>query len=191
MQAGGATELCLIRHAPAAHGGRLAGRRDVGADLPGDSALAALRAAVGDCALVASPALRCQQTAAALWPGVAPQLEPRLWEQDFGTWEGMAFADLPDIGALSAEALAAHRPPEGESFADLCARVAPVFQGLAGRGGRVAVVAHAGVVRGALALALGHVPGALAFQVAPLSLTRIVALAGGGWSVAEVNLQFG
>lgn len=191
MQAGGATELCLIRHAPAAHGGRLAGRRDVGADLPGDSALAALRAAVGDCALVASPALRCQQTAAALWPGVAPQLEPRLWEQDFGTWEGMAFADLPDIGALSAEALAAHRPPEGESFADLCARVAPVFQGLAGRGGRVAVVAHAGVVRGALALALGHVPGTLAFQVAPLSLTRIVALAGGGWSVAEVNLQFG
>lgn len=190
MRADGATELCLIRHAPAAHGGRLAGRRDVGADLPGESALAGLRAAVGEGALIVSPALRCQQTAAALWPERAPLFDPRLWEQNFGAWEGVAFADLPDIGTLAPAALADHRPPNGESFADVCARVHPVFQGLAGQGGRVVVVAHAGVVRAGLALALGQVPGALTFQVAPLSLTRILALPGGGWSIVEVNRRF-
>lgn len=190
MQAMGATELCLIRHAPAAHGGRMAGRRDVAAELPPAGALEALRAALGACDVVASPALRCRQTAVALWPGVEAHFDARLWEQDFGVWEGVPFTDLPDLGALPPEALAAHRPPQGESFADLCARVAPALQALAGQGGRVAVVAHAGVVRAALALALGAVPGALAFQVAPLSLTRILALPGGQWSVAEVNRRF-
>lgn len=190
MRAGGASELMLIRHAPALDGGRLAGRRDVAADLSGAAALAGVRAAVGDVAVVASPALRCRQTAGALWPGMAPQLDPRLWEQDFGSWEGMAYADLPDLGDLTAQALAAHRPPGGESFVDLCARVAPALDAAVALGGRVAVVAHAGVVRAALARATGAVPGALAFQVAPLSLTRILALPGGAWAVAEVNRVF-
>ena len=52
--------------------------------------------------------------------------------------------------------------------------------------GVTAVVAHAGTVRAALARACGSVPAALAFQIAPLSLTRII-VAPGGWSVACVN----
>lgn len=190
MQAEGATELLLIRHAPALHGGRLAGRRDVAADLSDVAAIAALRAAVGPAAVVASPALRCRQTAAALWPGGAVELDPRLWEQDFGAWEGLAFADLPDLGPLAGASLSAHRPPQGESFADLCARVAPALADLSRRGGRVAVIAHAGVVRAALAAALGAVAPALAFAVAPLSLTLLTALPGGGWSIGGVNRIF-
>jgi len=187
MQREGATELILMRHAPALHGGCLAGRRDVAADCPEDAVLERLRRAVGAAKLVSSPAQRCLQTALALWPGVTPHLDARLWEQDFGAWEGVDFADLPDLGPLPAQDLARHRPPQGESFAELCDRVAPVLHELAGEGGRIVVMAHAGVVRAALALALGTVPGALAFQVAPLSITRIFALSGGGWSVAEVN----
>ena len=186
----GATELLLIRHAPAVHGGRLAGRRDVAADLPGEAALAALRAACGAVSVAASPALRCRQTAQALWPAAAVAADDRLWEQDFGAWEGVPFADLPDLGALEPEALAAERPPGGESFADLCARAAPALAEIGAQGGRVAVVAHAGTVRAALALALGSVPAALAFQVAPLSLTHLVALRGGQWSIAGVNRVF-
>lgn len=185
-----ATRLFLIRHAPALHGGCLVGRSDVAADLSDGAALMRLRdllAAAEPTDLVASPAQRCVQTAAALWPGRAPRLDPRLVEQDFGAWEGTAFAALPDLGPLAPDALAAHRPPGGESFADLCARVAPALEDLAGEGGRIAVLAHAGVVRAALALALGSVPGALAFQVAPLSLSEVHALPGGGWSVAGVN----
>ena len=65
--------------------------------------------------------------------------------------------------------------------------MAPALGDLAGQGGRVAVVAHAGVIRAALGLALGAPARGLAFQVAPLSLTRLVALPGGAWSIAEVN----
>ncbi len=196
MQAEGATEVMLIRHAPAQHGGRLAGRRDVPAELPQPEALVGLRAAVGTIGagarLVASPALRCRQTAQALWPDVVPALDPRLWEQDFGAWEGVEFAALPDLGALALADLAAHCPPGGESFADICARVAPALREIAGQqgGGRVAVVAHAGVVRAGLALATGQVAAALAFQVAPLSVTTLWALPGGHWSVAGVNRVF-
>lgn len=183
------TEILLIRHAPARHGGCLAGRRDVAADLPPEARLKALRAAVGAARLLASPARRCVETALALWPeGAGLATDARLWEQDFGAWEGRAFADLPDLGALAPAALAAHVPPGGESFAALCARTAPALCGLGP--GRVAIVAHAGTVRAALALATGSVAGALAFQVAPLSLTRIFMLPGGQWSVAEVNRSF-
>lgn len=188
MQAGATTEIVLIRHAPAAHGGCLAGRRDVAAELPDEAALALVRAAVGPVTrLSVSPALRCRQTAAALFPGLKPVLDARLWEQHFGAWEGVPFADLPDLGGMGLADLVHHRPPGGESFAEQCERVAPALAELAGQGGRVAVVAHAGVVRAALALALGAQAPALAFQVAPLSLTTLIALPGGLWSVAGVN----
>ena len=189
MAPGAATELLMIRHAPVVADGRLAGRRDVAADFSRVS-VEGLRAEIAGAALVASPARRCLETAAAVCPGVTPETDLRLWEQDFGAWEGLPFADLPDLGPLSGANLAAHRPPGGESFADLCARVAPVLDTLAARGGQIAVVAPAGVVRAAIARATGDLAGALAFQVAPLSLTRIVA-GPGGWSVACVNRVFG
>ena len=183
------TELLLIRHAPARNPGLLAGRSDVPADCTDAPALAALLAAIGPIDhRVTSPALRCVETAAALWPDMAaPQTDARLWEQDFGDWEGLAPADLPDLGPLPPQALAAHRPPSGESFDDLCTRTFPALQTLAARGGRIAVVAHAGTVRAALALALRSSSAALAFQVAPLSLTQIHSVEGTSWSIGAVN----
>ncbi|SMX36925.1 histidine phosphatase family protein [Maliponia aquimaris] len=179
----------LIRHAPALHGGRLCGRTDVPADLS-DVALAPLRALLAGVAhRVASPALRCVQTAGALWTGQDIPIDDRLWEQDFGAQDGLPFDRVPDLGPLSSEALAAHRPPGGESFADMAARVRPALEALASKAraeGPVAVVAHAGTVRAALALALGTVPPALAFEVAPLSLTRLRVYEG-GLSVMSTN----
>ncbi|MEQ1712342.1 MAG: histidine phosphatase family protein [Hyphomicrobium sp.] len=193
VHAGSTTELILIRHAPALTGGCVAGRRDVAADCSDGPAFAALKAALGavDNRLT-SPALRCRQTAAALWPDrSAATADPALWEQDFGDWEGIAFDELPDLGKLSGAVLAEHRPPGGESFADVCARVGPALAALADHGGRIAIVAHAGTVRAALALALGPAAQAgglaLAFHIAPLSLTRITAVPGGGWAVHCVN----
>ena len=63
------TELILVRHAPARNDGLLAGRRDVPADCSDAQAFAAVRAAIGATDhRVASPALRCIETASALWP---------------------------------------------------------------------------------------------------------------------------
>lgn len=179
------TQIILIRHAPADTQGRLCGRTDVDAILPDPALLARVAESIGTVGhLAVSPARRCVQTAAALFPGLTQHIDPRLWEQDFGSWEGRALADLPDLGPLSPEALARHAPEGGESFAALCDRIIPALRDLAAP--RVTVVAHAGTIRAALALALGATAPALAFEVAPLSATAI-RLFPGGATVSYVN----
>ncbi|MEZ5776854.1 MAG: histidine phosphatase family protein [Paracoccaceae bacterium] len=187
MESGAATELILVRHAPALTGGRLCGRTDVAADCGNARQFRAVREAIGTTdRVLSSPALRCVQTAKALWQDDAPpETDPAFWEQDFGSWEGQDTRNLPDLGPLDPASLASHRPPAGESFADLCARVEPALRA-ASAGGRVAIIAHAGTVRAALALALGSVPAALCFEIAPLSITRL-RMNPGGSTVLCVN----
>ena len=187
---GPAATLLMIRHAPVDDQGRLVGRRDVTIRVDNDAAraLAALAGPVDRIAV--SPAMRCRQTAAAMWPDRDADRIAALWEQDFGAWEGASYAHLPDLGLMSSDQLAATAPPGGESFADVCARIVPALESLAARGGRVAVVAHAGTVRAALSRALGSPGAALAFRVAPLSLTRI-DVSPAGWAVGCVNMTAG
>lgn len=172
------TRLMILRHAPLAVPG-LAGRRDVAADCSDRARLDwAARVLSGAAQVWASPARRCLQTAQAL--GLSPACHPALWEQDFGAWEQPG-AQIPDLGPLPPEALAATRPPGGESFLDMAARVQPLLESARGT---VAIIAHAGTVRAALALAVG--PAALSFSVAPLSLT-VLSRHPGGWAVEAVN----
>lgn len=181
-------DILLIRHAPSVDGGAMAGRRDVAADCSNAAAIDALRAKVNigaDDTLHASPALRCMQTASALW-STSPRRDPRLREQDFGDWEGVSYANLPDIGPLPQAALAAFTPPNGESFDALVARAAPAL--LALPAGRHIIVAHAGIVRAALGLALGTAHLGLGFSVSHLSLTRLSRdLPTGTWAIHAVN----
>lgn len=187
MQAQPGAELTLIRHAPVQGDGRVYGRRDLPADCSDQAAFAALRAMLPrPDRLIASPALRCLQTSAALWPDLTPHTHDDLWEQNLGRWEGQPFADLPDLGPMTREDLATHRPPEGESFADICARIAPALHTIAAKG-PATIVAHAGTVRAALALAMGATAPALAFDVKPLSATRIVFLPEGNFMIKGVN----
>lgn len=185
-----ASELVLIRHAPAETGGRLAGRRDVPARLCDRAALARLADALpGVRSIITSPALRCRQTADALFPGRPRTEDARLWEQDFGAHEGRLPEEVPDLGPLDRSGLAEVAAPDGESFAAMVDRTAPALADLAARAmaaGSVAVVAHAGTARAGLALALGDTPAALAFEIAPLSVTRLRCLPG-AFSVVCVN----
>ncbi|MBN2629267.1 MAG: histidine phosphatase family protein [Rhodobacteraceae bacterium] len=185
-----ADELVLIRPAPSEARGRLCGRRDVPARFDDGAALRRIALALaGVRDVVTSPALRCRQTAAAVFPRHAPITDERFWEQDFGAEEGMAYADLPDLGRLARTALAARRALGGESFADMVTRVIHALNALAARAQSavpIAVVAHAGTVRAGLALALDAMPAALAFEIAPLSVTRLRCL-DGAFSVICVN----
>lgn len=178
-------QLILIRHGPTDRPGRLCGRTDVGLALdvsfPDASGLGAVDA------LWVSPAKRAVQTAAGLWPGVSMQQDARLWEQDFGGWEDMLYSDLPDVGVLSRGELADLTGPGGESFRDVVARTRPAFNEVAAHAGTVAIVAHAGVIRSALALALDAEEAALAFEIDHFSTTRLRCLADGGFSVMSVN----
>ena len=113
-------------------------------------------------------------------------------EQNFGDWEGERYDE--DKHRALWDAPATHRPPNGESFADLVCRVARAVERIEERiqkniqknivernrsEGRektltVVAVAHAGTIRAALAQALGLPPQrALSFVIDPLSLTRI------------------
>lgn len=87
--------------------------------------------------------------------------DQRLREADFGAWEGLA---LPEIAARWPELLAVWRedpthirPPDGETLAELQARVVDVLHDLQARhpAGQVGIVAHGGTIRAAIALALG------------------------------------
>lgn len=181
-------ELLLIRHAPASRRGVLFGRTDVDARID-RTATDALRGDLGPVRrVVSSPARRCRQTAEALFASHTQDV--RLWEQDFGAHDGLPFAELPDIGVLSGDELARHAAPGGESFSDLCARIAPAlseYGRMACDDGPVALVVHAGVIRAALALVTGTVPGGLVFEVANLSVTRLRCGPEGPLSVIEVN----
>jgi alpha-ribazole phosphatase len=184
------SDLVLIRHAEADHHGRLLGRTDVGLSEQGRSALAGLTVKLPPIADIwVSPAVRCRVTAEALWPEANLTEDARLWEQDFGDWDGRAYGELPDLGPLSRSALAELAAPGGESFADLCVRVKPVLQLAADQArtnGPVAIVAHAGIVRAGLAMALDNVADGLVFEIDPLSATILRCLPG-DFAIRRVN----
>jgi len=177
-------ELIIIRHGRTVSPETLNGRTDVGlAEHPG-----AVTQALN--ALWVSPAIRARDTAKGLFPNVDHVVDARLWEQDFGVLDGKRFSDLPDIGSLSKSELAALKADGGESFHDMAARVEPALReaALVAREAEhpVAIVAHAGVVRVALAMAMESATAALAFQVAYLGATRLTCYEG-GFAITAVN----
>ena len=191
--------LLLIRHAAALTAGRLAGRLDVPAELPPAAALAQARLRLASLwpeppRLLASPALRCRQTAQALLPDTQLDIEPNLQEQHFGAWEGQEITALPDLGPLSRAQLAAHRPPGGENFLDVAARAEAALRNIAAQAPATPaiIITHAGIIRAALGLALEDAAQGLAFDIAPFSATLLTALPGAlpgaVWSIGFVNL---
>lgn len=178
-----------MRHAPSLPPGHLFGRTDAPADTSSTDRISWLRTQVGMPGwLAVSPAQRCLQTAQTIWPDRQPDAhEPRVWEQDFGQWEGLQYADIPQIGDTEGAGLADFAPPGGESFRQMCTRMRPALEQIAQHGRRSVLVAHAGTVRAALALALSSVEGALRFDVATLSISRFRVLDQGGLSVISVN----
>lgn len=177
-------EFLLIRHATVLTGGRIMGRSDWPATLPDAPAMGIELLKEAELRLC-SPALRCRQTAQ--WLGGDWQENPLLWEQNFGDWEGMSYADLPELAEQSRADLAKHCPPNGESFLELCARFETALERMP-NSGRIVILAHAGIIRAALGLALDLPETGLSFNVAPLSLTRLVQTSG-GWAINGVGIK--
>lgn len=184
-----------VRHAPPAQKdvrGGFCGWSDPTADLSDDRGLATLRSALPEEAtILSSDLIRATQTADAIARRNSTRLEPdqRLREQNFGEWEGKGY-DAPEMTEFWRNpALTA--APGGESFADVCDRVARAVHEIQERGEvELVCVAHAGTIRAALALALGLPPSpALAFEIAPLSLTRIDWISDArAWRIGCVNM---
>lgn len=174
----------MIRHGATDSPAALNGRTDVGlAEQP-----SALSFDPG--MLWVSPARRARETAEGMFPGRDMREDARLWEQDFGVWDGKPFSELPDTGRLTLDELAQLRADDGESHVDMLARVQPALEEAVSvaisRSARVTIVAHAGTVRAALALAMKAGAATLAFQIEHLRATRFRCYSG-GMAVRSVN----
>jgi alpha-ribazole phosphatase len=199
------TRWWWIRHAPVVGpNDHIYGQRDLDADCSDRATFEALAARLPeDAFLVTSDLQRTMQTAAAiveaglrLPEGIR---ESALREQHLGAWQGMRrdeFAAQRNGVRVSWLAPAFERAPDGESFADVVARVAPAVTRLTAehRGKNIVCVAHGGTIRAALAMALEVDPDtALGFSIANCSVTRLdhVELDGHGdmWRVVMVNQQ--
>lgn len=183
-----------VRHAPTRATG-FCGWSDPPADIEDGQTLAALRSALPEeAALLTSDLQRAVQTADAIerrtWRRAPPIKDLR--EQNFGDWEGAPHNVAPADDPFWRDP--AHTaPPGGESYAELIERVRGVVDGHVDLDSEdVVVVAHAGVVRAAIAVAIGLPPAsALGFEVAPLSITRIDYLrAAQAWRIAAVNIGY-
>jgi alpha-ribazole phosphatase len=176
------TRWWLVRHAPAINpDGLIYGQGEIEVDCSNRTALESLADLLPpDPVRMVTPLARTRTTAEALWGARDWVVEPALVEQSFGEWQGLSHNALAALGdeRVSAfwQAPATARPPGGESFADVMARVLPALERRSAefRGRDIVAVCHGGSIRAALAVALGLAPAqALAFQIDPLSLTRL------------------
>jgi len=129
------------------------------------------------------------------------QEDARLAEQDFGDWFGR---NIPSIRAEQKPHQAHNfwfvdavtRPPNGESYLDTMARLAPTIDqyNAAFAEQNIVAVAHGGIIRAAITLALGLDPDkALGISVENLSSTRLDYYPGpgrgGDWRVVFINAR--
>ena len=195
------TRWWWIRHAPVINPeGKLYGQLDINVDLSDSEKFEALAGVLPDKAeWVTTSLTRAKKTADLLSEIVmldAPAIEiDNFLEQSFGDWEGSSWDDItPSASKAFWKDPANNRIPNGESFADVVKRVSPEVEGLNNQytGKDIIAVTHTGSIRAAIAHALGgDARAGLAFQLAPLSLTRIDAIHKDEnvfWRVLGVNL---
>ena len=198
------TRWWWVRHAPVrVDGGRIYGQQDLPCDCSDASVFRALGRMLPKHAVwIATTLMRTRQTAEAIWAasGQDPQplqSEADLVEQNLGEWQGLDRASFLATRRMSASAYwfaaSAEAPPGGESFDAVYDRVAAAVTTInsAHRGRDLVVVAHGGVIRAAIALALGlPAQAGLTFAIDNCAVTRLDHLQSAtetGWRVAMVN----
>ena len=146
-------ELYLIRHPrPDINAGICYGQTDIsvlGDDL--QQAVNTLSTMIPDeCELWSSPLSRCKNLAEALHH--SPIYDERLKEINFGDWENKSWDEIGKSAIEQWAANIAHFvPPNGESVAELRARVADFLKYLP-KNKSVVIVTHGGVMRAIVGL---------------------------------------
>ena len=136
--------------------------------------------------LLSSPLERALRTAEVLGLGVPVEVDDRWVEVDYGVYDGERLGDVPAEVWRQWRRDPGFRPPDGESLAELGARVRAACEELFaqdGAGARaeadVVVVSHVSPIKAAVAWALGADDGlAWRLQLATASVTVI------GWGPA-------
>lgn len=189
------TRLWWVRHGPT-HQKAFTGWRDVPADLSATDKIARLHSYLPkDAALVSSDLMRARDTADAIGAGRSRLADdPDLRELNFGVWDGLRFEAVsqmhPELSRAYWETPGDIKPPEGESWNELHARLSPKVQALHdGPHEDVVIVAHMGVIMSQLERALNVTAyKAMSHQIEPLSVTRI-DITPKGWRAGAINHQ--
>lgn len=182
--------LLLVRHAPTPATRRHAFPWNEPLDERGRELAAGFVGRLAADRVVASPALRCIETAAAA--GLpTPDLDARWAELDFGEWAGRT---LEEVATSDPSALdrwlrdPATPPPAGESLTALAARVTAAMSEVATTREVTVVVTSGGPVKVAVLTALGAPLSSLwHVDVAPCSVTTLHARPDGGWTLRSLN----
>ncbi|QEU90959.1 histidine phosphatase family protein [Streptomyces kanamyceticus] len=149
-------------------------------------------------AVVSSPMRRARQTAeaAARRLGLDVEVDEGLIEADFGTWEGLTFAEVrerhPDEMAAWLASPEAVPGGTGETFASVARRAALARDRILTRyeGRTVLVVSHVGVLRTLIRLALGAPPETLfRMELSAASLSTVTYDRDGGGSASLRSLN--
>ena len=155
-------DVWLARHPPVDALGLCYGRADVPLAASAESAAAELHATLAGTrvsVLWSSPSSRCANVAKVLAQtrGVELRIDARLFEIDFGDWEGRPWSDIErDDGVTYSRWMNEWKhtsPPNGETIAVLTARVEAWLTDLRASAAPAdyiaspVIVAHAGVIR--------------------------------------------
>ncbi len=180
-------------------GGRFQGHTDIPLDATGRAQAAAIGAYLASDefeAAYASDLSRARETAQLVLGtrALAIELDPRWRELRFGVWEGLTWPEIvardPSVAERSPTAPKFYTPAGGESFEDLCVRVAAALETIRSRasdGGRVLVATHAGPLHALLHVALGESEAtALGVRFSPAGITRI-AFEGDAARIVDLN----
>lgn len=203
------TRLILIRHAQTQYDKSCVPPENPPLDPEVGHDYAAMRSAIpDDYRWLISPLMRCQDTARLLIKNGAKlasqQNDDRLREQSYGQWHGQKISmlwesELAQLDKHNWHFLHPnHVPPDGESFAQVMTRLAPVINKYADQ--NTVLVTHGMVIRALLGLALGMTADqSLSINIAPLSLTELsymksgssdVAANGGQWQLNYLNRAY-
>lgn len=190
--------LTVVRHGRTAwnDAGRFQGQTDIPLDAEGRAQARRLGERLGERrydAAFSSDLARARETAEAILGDRAASLvlDPRWREMRFGAWEGLTWQQIearyPDVRAEHAVRPRFYSPAGGETFDELCSRVASAVEDLRRAGShasRVLVVTHAGPLHALLRVALGEERSdALGVRFSPASVTRL------RWDVARWELD--
>lgn len=200
------TRWWMVRHAPVIGvNGRVYGQDDIDSDTGDEAEFKHLAGLLPhDAVWLVSHLKRTHQTASAIIAArvtetvPAPIITSDLAEQHFGEWQGMTYAELEALRGADYlrfwHSPATERPPGGESFEDVVARVGAAMERVTAEhaGKDIVAVVHGGTIRAALSIALGIEPErALGFSVDTCSVTRLDHLKGvddgAAWRIVAVN----
>jgi alpha-ribazole phosphatase len=200
LKDGATIQIALLRHAHTDLHGCFCGHLDPGLSVQGREQLPTILQSVSEImpgAIWSSDLRRARETAEPIAKhfGLDYTTSSAFREMNFGAWEGLTWKEVelkyPDDAKAWAKLFPHHRPPGGESFLELQARVVEQLEELAKHAKPVCklLVTHAGFIRTAVAWVLG-VPDERISRIDQNhgALTTLEKL-GNHWSVTALNVS--